>query len=161
MNGFRTEPTLRLKGLRRRFCGVLWELSALLLLFACRVGAGFEDAGLVAIQRHQDMLHRIRAYHVVLELNEAEGEVPGNPLVRSRLFEEWRAGFRRHVLKRTYVRNSARVTDTRVRNPQGQVVEYLVDARETRVMEGWDREHPFPLPLDFIRAPVEFGTVYC
>ena len=131
--------------------------SIVFAVFLCDAGSSASDA----IARHSSTLEGSTSLHVKLSTSEAVGETPGQPLRPIGTFETWRDGSRCRVLRRTYLRTLPIDGDLQTDDVDGSVLEYAINPTETRRMSGWDHEHPFALPLDFIRAPGDFNSVRC
>jgi|GEM_PF-1773245 len=110
-----------------------------------------------AIARHDESVRRISAYHLKIETHASEGEVIGAPLVHLRTTEAFRDGVRHRVLDRVLVDNDVKP----LADSPGRVSDYSVDGYESRLMLGWDPEHPLALPLEMGRSAKEFSSIKC
>jgi hypothetical protein len=142
---------------RRRFltgCGV----GTILALLASR-GFATDPAVAAAVARHAESLKRISSYQLRIESYHSKEEQPGAPLVHDHDLEVWSSGARHRSRTRVFV--SLGPDGWIDHGPNGEVWDTSVDDRQARSLSGWDPEHPFALPLDPARNPVEFASVRC
>jgi len=110
-----------------------------------------------AIGLHAESLSRIKSIYVKLDMTVQEGNAPAQIM---RTSESWRSGVRVKTVSRDY-RSFGLNGLVEIKPPHGAVRTSGYGDREIRVMEGWDPEHPFPLPLDFAVSAKNLGLVKC
>ncbi len=114
-----------------------------------------------ALQRNQAAIERITSYHLTIRSWE-EFELNGKMLWDhglDNITEIYQDDHRRKVIRRIFRAVGPDGVMKESESEHGKVNQTSYDAKEYRVLNGWDPEHPFPLPLEFGRNAKEFGLV--
>lgn len=113
------------------------------------------------VERNHGSLAMISSYHVRTTVTDLTGKTDGEADRKpDSIREVWCKGIRRKETTRAFS-SAGPNGDTKSSNPFGNVSMSSVDDQETRLMQGWDPEHPFQLPLEFGRSAKEYGDVHC
>ncbi len=112
------------------------------------------------LSRQAAGLNSILTYHLRITSRSGTfgtGEDAGE-LTPTSIIEIWQDGFRRREWRRslkTWTPEGTKVSS----DGRGWVSDNSEDPWQTRSLEGWDRERPFPLPLEFGRDAAQFEKV--
>jgi len=112
-----------------------------------------------AVSNHSQVVNEVNSYHLHIEFHTAENDQPGMPVVKTSETEAWCSGFRHRTRERVYFVFAPE--GMRSNGPHGDVVDSSVEGTTSRVLSGWDHEHPLELPINFGRNAKEFSTVSC